>query len=222
MTMTCASTFYSHVDGPLGRMIVEGDGEFVTGLFMPAHKGWRGPDAGSREEDGPFAAVREQLAEYFAGERREFDVPVKLAGTPFQRRVWRELGRIPFGTTITYAELGRRVGQPTASRAVGNANGRNPISILVPCHRVVGTAGKLTGYAGGVERKRWLLEWEREVDEGLDPLGDLDQGMECKLEARNALADFGKLSRVSQWHTVSSRRAKTQAAAGRVGCALGL
>jgi methylated-DNA-[protein]-cysteine S-methyltransferase len=105
--------------------------------------------------------VREQLAEYFAGERREFDVPMQLAGTAFQRRVWEELVRIPYGTTITYAELARRVGRPTAVRAVGAANGRNPISILVPCHRVIGADGKLTGYGGGVERKQWLLELER-------------------------------------------------------------
>jgi methylated-DNA-[protein]-cysteine S-methyltransferase len=107
--------------------------------------------------------VREQLDEYFAGERQEFDVPLKLEGTPFQRGVWRELARIPFGTTITYAELARRIGRPTASRAVGHANGRNPISILVPCHRVVGAGGQLTGYAGGVDKKRWLLERERRV-----------------------------------------------------------
>jgi methylated-DNA-[protein]-cysteine S-methyltransferase len=88
-------------------------------------------------------------------------VPLKLAGTPFQRQVWQELVRIPYGTTITYAELARRVGKPTASRAVGNANGRNPISILVPCHRVIGANGKLTGYAGGVAKKQWLLDWER-------------------------------------------------------------
>jgi methylated-DNA-[protein]-cysteine S-methyltransferase len=156
-----AATYYSYLDSPLGRLFVQGDGQFVTGLYLPQHKGWPGPDPLWRQLDKPFAAVREQLAEYFAGERQQFDVPLKLAGTPFQQRVWQELARIPFGKTITYAQLAQRVGQPTASRAVGNANGRNPISILVPCHRVIGTSGKLTGYAGGVEKKEWLLEWER-------------------------------------------------------------
>ena len=157
------TTCYSYIDSPLGRMFVQGDGEFVTGLFMPKHKGWTGPDPSWQQSDASFAAVREQLAEYFAGERQTFDVPLKLAGTPFQQRVWQELVRIPFGTTITYGELARRLGQPTASRAVGHANGRNPISIIVPCHRVIGADGKLTGYAGGIDKKQWLLDWERGV-----------------------------------------------------------
>jgi methylated-DNA-[protein]-cysteine S-methyltransferase len=151
---------YSYIDSPLGRMCVRGDGEFVTGLFMPQHKGWRGPGASWRKSDESFAAAREQLAEYFAGERQQFDVSLKLVGTAFQLRVWQELVRIPFGTTITYAQLAQRLGNPTASRAVGNANGRNPISIIVPCHRVIGADGKLTGYAGGVDKKQWLLAWE--------------------------------------------------------------
>jgi methylated-DNA-[protein]-cysteine S-methyltransferase len=156
-----AIIYYTCIDSPLGRMLVRGDEEFVTGLFMPGHKGSPGPDVSWQESDTPFAAVREQLAEYFAGERQQFDVPLKLAGTPFQRRVWQELVRIPFGTTITYGQLAQRVGQPTASRAVGHANSRNPISIIVPCHRVIGADGKLTGYAGGVDKKQWLLAWER-------------------------------------------------------------
>jgi len=152
---------YSDIDTPLGRMFVQGDGQFVTGLFMPRHKGWEGPDPTWQRSDDSFTIVRRQLAEYFAGERQQFDVPLKLAGTPFQQRVWRELVRIPFGTTIIYAELARRIGQSTASRAVGHANGRNPVSIIVPCHRVIGANGKLTGYAGGLENKEWLLAWER-------------------------------------------------------------
>jgi len=156
-----ATTYYSHFESPLGQLIVRGDGDFITGLFMAGQKGWRGPDTTWQQADAPFAAVREQLAEYFAGERQQFDVPLRMAGTPFQRRVWQELVRIPFGTTITYAQLAARVGRPTASRAVGNANGRNPIGILVPCHRVIGASGKLTGYAGGLDKKEWLLDWER-------------------------------------------------------------
>jgi methylated-DNA-[protein]-cysteine S-methyltransferase len=155
------TTCYSYIDTPLGQMFVQGDEQFVTGLFMPQHKGWRGPDASWHMSNAPFDAVREQLAEYFAGQRQQFDVPLKLTGTPFQQRVWQQLVRIPFGTTITYGQLAQRVGKPTASRAVGHANGRNPISIIVPCHRVIGANGKLTGYAGGVDKKEWLLAWER-------------------------------------------------------------
>ncbi len=155
--------YFSFIDSPLGSLFIQGDGEFVTGLYLPRHKGWIGPEAAWQQADAPFAAVREQLTEYFAGERQQFDVPLRLAGTPFQQRVWRELVEIPFGSTITYAELARRVGKPTASRAVGHANGGNPISIVVPCHRVIGADGKLTGYAGGVDRKRRLLDWERRV-----------------------------------------------------------
>ena len=153
--------YYSYVESPLGRMFVKGDGQFVTGLYLPQHKGWQGPDAAWQESAAPFAAVLEQLGEYFAGERQAFDVPLKLAGTPFQQRVWQELVCIPFGTTITYAQLAQLIGKPTASRAVGHANSRNPISIIVPCHRVIGADGKLTGYAGGVDKKQWLLAWER-------------------------------------------------------------
>jgi methylated-DNA-[protein]-cysteine S-methyltransferase len=155
------TTYFSYIEGPLGQMCVQGDGHFITGLFLPQHKGWRGPGADWQRTETPFAAVREQLAEYFAGRRKQFDVPLKLVGTTFQQRVWQELVRIPFGTTITYGELARRVGQPTASRAVGHANGRNPISILVPCHRVIGAGGQLTGYAGGLDKKETLLAWER-------------------------------------------------------------
>ena len=153
--------YYSVFDSPLGRMFIKGDGQFVTGLYLPHHKGWQRPDPTWQESAAPFSAACQQLAEYFAGNRQEFDVPLKLAGTPFQRRVWQELVRIPYGTTITYAQLAQRVGKPTASRAVGGANARNPISIIVPCHRVIGADGKLTGYAGGVDKKQWLLAWER-------------------------------------------------------------
>jgi methylated-DNA-[protein]-cysteine S-methyltransferase len=100
------------------------------------------------------------LAAYFAGELTEFDLPMKMIGTEFQKTVWRELLNIPFGVTISYGELADRVGNPNASRAVGAANGRNPISIIVPCHRVIGSNGKLTGYGGGLERKEWLLAHE--------------------------------------------------------------
>jgi len=154
------TTYFTYIDSPLGQLFVRGEGQSVTGLFMPEHSGWLGPEASWRQSESPFVAVREQLAEYFDGDRQHFDAPLKLAGTPFQQRVWRELVRIPFGTTITYAQLAQRIGRPTASRAVGHANSRNPISIIVPCHRVIGADAALTGYAGGIERKRWLLDFE--------------------------------------------------------------
>jgi methylated-DNA-[protein]-cysteine S-methyltransferase len=160
------SACYTYFDSPLGQLLVQGDGDFVTGLLVPNHKRW--PDLGSswNRTDAPFAAVRRQLAEYFAGTRQHFDVPLKLGGTPFQKRVWQELQRIPFGETISYAQLAARVGKPAAARAVGHANGRNPVAIIVPCHRVIGANGKLTGYASGTDKKEWLLSWERSGDAG--------------------------------------------------------
>ena len=107
-----------------------------------------------------FATVRDQLRAYFAGELLEFELPLRMKGTEFQRLVWKELTNIPFGTTISYAEQARRIGRPGAARAVGAANGRNPISIVVPCHRVIGANGTLTGYGGGLDRKQWLLDHE--------------------------------------------------------------
>lgn len=156
-----ATTYYTQIDSPAGQLFVQGDGQFVTGLYFAGHPPRPVPDDSWRHSAAPFETVREQLAEYFAGRRKKFDVPLQLAGTTFQCRVWQELMGIPFGTTLTYAELAQRIGQPMASRAVGRANGRNPISILVPCHRVVGSNGKLIGYAGGIQNKQRLLELEQ-------------------------------------------------------------
>jgi methylated-DNA-[protein]-cysteine S-methyltransferase len=156
-------TYRTSIDSPLGDLLALSDGDHLTGLYLPDHKGGPTPDASWQTADALFVELRNQLTEYFAGERHEFDVPLRLVGTPFQQQVWQQLTRIPYGTTITYAELARRIGSPAASRAVGTANGRNPISILVPCHRVVGSSGNLTGYAGGVDKKEWLLGMEREA-----------------------------------------------------------
>jgi methylated-DNA-[protein]-cysteine S-methyltransferase len=131
----------------------------ITGLYIPGHD--RRPGPGWVRSDADFAELRQQLREYFAGERRDFDLRVSAPGTPFQRLVWDELCRIDYGHTASYGEVALNIGAPTASRAVGGANGRNPISIIVPCHRVVGSNGLLTGYAGGVTAKSWLLEHER-------------------------------------------------------------
>lgn len=154
--------YFTVIPSSIGKLLLVSNGECLTGLYLPMHKGGPVPDDAWRQDDTHFRPVVEQLDAYFEGSLREFTIPVTMAGTPFQRQVWDELGRIPFGTTITYTDLASRAGQPTAMRAVGAANGRNPISIIVPCHRVIGASGKLTGYAGGLAKKHWLLRHEIE------------------------------------------------------------
>jgi len=159
--------YYTTIDSPIGRLLLTSNGEALTGLYMdvPARDAERHVEravAGGREDPSaePLASAVRQLAEYFAGSRRAFDLPLALQGTPFQQRVWQALTEIPYGETWSYGQLAKRIGNPKASRAVGLANGSNPISILVPCHRVIGADGSLTGYGGGMERKQWLLEHE--------------------------------------------------------------
>jgi methylated-DNA-[protein]-cysteine S-methyltransferase len=149
------------VQSPIGELTLASDGEALTGLYMADQRHRPELPAADRDDDAVLAAAREQLAEYFAGQRHAFDLPLRPAGTPFQRAVWDALREIPYGETAGYGELARRLGRPGAARAVGLANGRNPIAIVVPCHRVIGAAGALTGYGGGLERKRYLLELER-------------------------------------------------------------
>jgi methylated-DNA-[protein]-cysteine S-methyltransferase len=151
-------TLYSTVSSPIGELMLCGDEYALTALHLPGH--WPKPGAGWRRDDERFADVARQLREYFAGERTTFDVPLKLRGGPFELEVWSELEQIPYGETTSYGEIARRVGKPHASRAVGAANGRNPVAIIVPCHRVIGSNGTLTGYGGGLERKRALLDLE--------------------------------------------------------------
>ncbi|ODU01124.1 MAG: cysteine methyltransferase [Planctomycetes bacterium SCN 63-9] len=158
-----ASSCYSLHPSPIGELILTSDGKSLTGLYMRTPRHGDDPRSLLRHDDGPFQDVRRQLDEYFEGERAAFDVPLSPTGTPFQRRVWEELSRIPYGSTISYAELARRVGNAGASRAVGSANGRNPISIIVPCHRVIASDGGLGGFGGGLERKEWLLSMESGV-----------------------------------------------------------
>lgn len=162
------------IDSPIGPLtLVEIDGA-LAGLYMPGHAPAPDPSILGDRRDGILADVVAQLAEYFALGRTGFDVALKPRGTPFQLAVWEELRAIPYGETRTYGEIAVALGRPGASRAVGLANGRNPISIIVPCHRVIGASGKLTGYAGGVERKAYLLDLERGTS-GVDghwlPLG---------------------------------------------------
>lgn len=145
-------------DTPVGPIrLVEEDGALVA-----LHLNDAGHDGGDPDPPSPLLAqARAQLEEYFAGSRRTFDLPLAPRGTAFQRAVWRALSTIPFGVTTTYGEIAATVGKPSASRAVGAANGQNPIAIVVPCHRVIGANGTLTGYGGGLPIKEWLLRHER-------------------------------------------------------------
>ena len=151
---------------PLGPILYRAEDEHLTGLFFIGQKHFpKGIPQAMPDADRPaprvIAQAQEEIAEYFAGERRAFSVPFRLHGTVFQQQVWELLSRIPFGDAWTYGDLARRLGLPSgASRAVGGANGRNPVAIIVPCHRVIGGDGELTGYAGGVDRKRSLLTLE--------------------------------------------------------------
>ncbi|MDB4932945.1 MAG: cysteine methyltransferase [Myxococcaceae bacterium] len=148
------------LDSPVGRLTLLANDGGLCGVYFPDHKRAPVVDA-EREPDHPaLRAARQQLAEFFRGQRDAFDLPLAPAGTAFQRRVWAALRAIPFGETRHYGALAAQLGQPTAARAVGLANGRNPLSIVVPCHRVVGRDGSLTGYAGGLDAKRWLLAHE--------------------------------------------------------------
>lgn len=158
--------FYRTEASPIGELLLTSDGEAVTGIYMEGGKGSPHPEAYWVRDDERLAAAAAQLTEYFAGSRVAFDLPLAPRGTEFQRRVWDALREIPYGETISYAELARRIGQPSAMRAVGLANGRNPISIVVPCHRVIGADGSLTGYGGGIDRKRVLLDLEARVSSG--------------------------------------------------------
>lgn len=155
-------TYYTYFDSPIQPLLLTSDGAALTGLFMIAHK--HGPEIGTAwtqdDKAAPFAEAKRQLAAYFAGHLTDFDLPLAPTGTAFQKRVWDELRRIPHGQTVSYGELARRIGSPKACRAVGLANGRNPLSIVVPCHRVVGANGRLVGYAGGIASKEALLALE--------------------------------------------------------------
>lgn len=163
------NTHHVVVESPIDEITLVCDGVALTGVYMAVHRHtdrsgwgeWTALDSDSTPQ--VLGAAASQLAAYFAGELTEFDLPLAPRGTDFQRSVWECLLRIPYGQTRSYGQLAAELGSPGASRAVGLANGRNPLSIIVPCHRVVGSTGKLTGYGGGVERKRWLLGLEQGV-----------------------------------------------------------
>ena len=161
-------TTFARFASPVGELVLTASDTGLTGIYFPTSRHGPPPveradwaeDDGRRPASAILARARRQLEEYFAGTRTTFDVPLAPTGTPFEQRVWEALRAIPYGTTTSYGVLARQLGDPRATRAVGAANGRNPIPIIVPCHRVVGARGELTGFGGGIDRKRWLLEHE--------------------------------------------------------------
>jgi methylated-DNA-[protein]-cysteine S-methyltransferase len=165
MTATCATTGstttgWTTTGSPVGELTLVADDGRLTGVYFPHH--WYLPDPATfgRPAEAGFGEVKRQLAEYFAGERQSFDLALDARGDEFQRRVWELIGRIPYGRTATYGDLAREMGGQVLAKDVGAAVGRNPLSVIVPCHRVVGKDGRLTGYAGGLARKRFLLDLE--------------------------------------------------------------
>jgi methylated-DNA-[protein]-cysteine S-methyltransferase len=162
------STTHTTFESPLGELILVAEDGTLSGVYYPGH--WTRPDPatfGARSERR-LEQVEEQLTEYFAGERTTFELPTSATGNAFQRQVWDLIDRIPYGQTTTYGQLASQLGSPTLARKVGNAVGHNPLSVIVPCHRVVGKDGKLTGYAGGLQRKRFLLDLEAPARRSVD------------------------------------------------------
>ena len=153
--------FYTFISSPIGQLLLAGSENALTTIRLPVGGMPGAPAPNWRRDAGPFRCAARQLGEYFAGQRRRFDLPLAPSGTPFQREVLTALQRIPYGETRTYGELGRALGRPRAARAVGAANGRNPLPIAIPCHRVIGCDGSLTGFGGGLKAKRFLLNLER-------------------------------------------------------------
>lgn len=153
------------LETPVGPMLLAGNDDSLHNVFLPNAAGELAETIDPAREGLPRAVAKaeRQLGEYFSGERREFDLPLDPQGTDFQRAVWLALGEIPYGETATYGDVAARVGKPTAYRAVGATNGRNPLPVVLPCHRVIGANGKLVGYGGGLELKQQLLDHERRV-----------------------------------------------------------
>ena len=160
---------YAHADTPIGTLLVAGDDTGLRLISFPAEAKKRRIEPSWRRDQSAFSDVRGQLLAYFAGDLTEFDLPLAPDGTTFQLIVWDALKNIPYGTTISYGELARRIGRPNASRAVGAANGSNPLPIVIPCHRVIGSDGRLTGFGGGLPTKSALLSLERGTCAGNDP-----------------------------------------------------
>ena len=159
--------YYCYIESPIGELLLAGDEDALAMIGFPQGAMRREPEVDWTHNEEPFAEAARQLTEYFAGERHEFDLPLRLNGTEFQLLVLDELRRIPYGETTSYGDIAKRIGRPKAVRAVGAANGRNPIPIIVPCHRVIGSGGALTGFGGGLDTKKALLRLEAENDSAM-------------------------------------------------------
>ena len=159
--------YYCYLDTPIGELLLAGENDALSMIGFPKGSMRRDPEADWIYNEKPLANARRQLKEYFAGRRKDFDLSVKLNGTEFQVNVLKALQEIPYGETVSYGEIAKRIGRPKAVRAVGAANGRNPIPIVVPCHRVIGKSGDLTGFGGGLDTKEALLRLEAENSEHL-------------------------------------------------------
>ena len=157
------TTCYCYHQTPIGLLLLAGDGDSLSLLGFPGGSMARRHESGWVEDSGRLQRVSRQLDEYFAGERQQFELELAPAGTDFQQEVWAALTEIPYGETWSYGQLAQHIGRPKASRAVGAANGLNPIPVIIPCHRVIGSNGKLTGFGGGLETKRFLLALEAEA-----------------------------------------------------------
>jgi methylated-DNA-[protein]-cysteine S-methyltransferase len=152
--------YFTEFGSPVGTLQLRGNGTAVTGVFLENHPLKNILPTEAVRDEGPLRVARQELEEYFEGTRQIFSLPLEASGTPFQKSIWAALGTVPYGEVISYGTLALRMGRPRAARAVGLANARNPLSIVVPCHRVVGSKGALTGYSGGLESKRFLLALE--------------------------------------------------------------
>jgi methylated-DNA-[protein]-cysteine S-methyltransferase len=162
--------YYSEMNSPVGELLLRGNGSALTGMYMQKQR-YRPPlPEHYVRDDAKFSTAREQMTAYFAGELKQFELALEPEGSEFQKIVWRALLDIPFGVTESYGSLAKRIGNPNASRAVGLANGHNPIGIIIPCHRVIGANGSLTGYGGGIERKQWLLAHEQRFTHQTQPV----------------------------------------------------
>jgi methylated-DNA-[protein]-cysteine S-methyltransferase len=154
--------YFTEFSSPLGTLRLFGTDEAIIGVFMDRHPNLLTASGGARRDGSPLRTARDQIEEFLAGQRRMFDLRLEMRGTPFQKRVWRQLLAISYGETKTYGAVATSIGCPGAARAVGAANRGNPLSIIVPCHRVIAACGAISGYGGGIERKRFLLALERE------------------------------------------------------------
>ncbi len=159
--------YYCYLETPIGELLLAGERDGLAMIGFPKGTMRRDPEPQWIYNEKPLAEARRQLSEYFAGKRREFDLPLRLSGSEFQISVLEALQQIPYGETVSYGEIARRIGRPKAVRAVGAANGRNPIPIVVPCHRVIGSTGDLTGFGGGLDTKEALLRLEAENTQDL-------------------------------------------------------